>query len=149
MLRVRIGGPGSSVSDSGDEVAELTDRFADWLAQDRSVGPHVTMDRVRPAPVDGAMSGEPLDWISLTLSSGFSAASLIYAHLSFPASLPPRQRRTAGMVIEHNGVRLVIENGTQEDTARLVRLLGGPGDGEADTDDEASAGDGDGNGDGS
>lgn len=146
MVRVRIGDGGSSVSDSGDEVAELTDRFADWLAQDRSVGPHVTMDRVRPAPVDGAMSGELLDWISLTLSSGFSAASLIYSHLSFRASLPPRQRRAARMVIERNGVRLVIEDGAEEDTARLVRLLGGLGDGGGDADGEAGAGDGDGGG---
>ncbi|WNE95462.1 hypothetical protein PS467_08935 [Streptomyces luomodiensis] len=34
------------MSDSGDEVTELTGRFADWLTQDRSVGPHLTIDRV-------------------------------------------------------------------------------------------------------
>jgi membrane-associated two-gene conflict system component 1 (EACC1) len=146
MVRVRIGGGGSAVSDSGGEIAELTDRFADWLVQDRSVGPHVTMNRVRPAPGAGAMSGELLEWIGLTLSSGFSAASLIYSHLSFRASLPPRQRRAARMVIEHNGVRLVIEDGTAEEAASLVRLLGGPGEGGADADGESGAGDGRGGG---
>ncbi|MFC7304159.1 hypothetical protein ACFQVC_08030 [Streptomyces monticola] len=150
-VRVRIGGDESSASDCGDEVAELTGGFADWLAQDRGVGPHLSMSRVRSAPADGAMSGQLLEWISLTLGSGFSAAGLIYAHLNFRASLPPRRRRAARMVIERNGVRLVIEDGTEEETARLVRLLGGlpdsdgdtDGDGDTDAEGEA-AGDGDG-----
>lgn len=143
-MRVRIGCGGSSVSGLDYEAAELTDRFATWLAQDRSVGPHLTIDRVRTASVDGAMSGELLDWISLTLNGGFSVASLIYSHLNFRASLLPRQRRAAQMVIEHDGARLVIEAGTAEDVARLHRLLGGFGVGEGDG--EGGAGDGDSDG---
>ncbi|MEU2603110.1 effector-associated constant component EACC1 [Streptomyces albus] len=145
---MRIGDSGSSASDPGDDVPELTGHFADWLAQDRSVGPHLTMERIRRAPVDGAMSGQVLEWVSLTLSSGFSAAGLIYSHLGFRASLPPGRRHAARMVIEHNGVRLVIDDGTEEDVARLVRLLDGLGDSDGDTgtDGEAAAGDGNGGG---
>ncbi|MDT0444049.1 effector-associated constant component EACC1 [Streptomyces johnsoniae] len=118
-MRIRVGG-----NESGDGGAELTGRFADWLARDRSVGRHVTMTRERSATADGGMSGDLLEWIGLTLSTGFSAAGLIYSHLNFRASLPPRQRPGAQMVVEHNGVRLVIEEGSAEDAARLVRLLG-------------------------
>lgn len=128
-MRIRVGDDGfSGENDGGEGVAELTGRFADWLARDRSVGRHVTMTRERSAIADGGMSGDFLEWIGLTLGTGFSAAGLIYAHLNFRASLPPRQRSAARMVVEHNGVRLVIEEGSAEDAARLARLLGAPAD---------------------
>ncbi|MFD4022292.1 hypothetical protein ACFWRV_02070 [Streptomyces sp. NPDC058576] len=123
-MRVRIGDEGvageSAVSGGGD----LTGRFADWLARDRTVGRHVALTRERSGAADGGMSGDLVEWIGLTLSAGFSAAGLIYAHLNFRAALPPRQRPGARMVVEHNGVRVVIEDGHAEDAARLARLLG-------------------------
>ncbi|MHA4817624.1 effector-associated constant component EACC1 [Streptomyces aculeolatus] len=121
-MRVRIGdeerGPGSG---------DLTDRFARWLAGDRTVGRHVTFTRVRSGTGAGGMSGAPLEWIGLALSTGFSAASLVYAHLGFRASLAPRERPGARMVVEHDGVRIVVEDGGPEDVARLARLLGSDG----------------------
>ncbi|MGP4114419.1 effector-associated constant component EACC1 [Streptomyces sp. 4N509B] len=130
-MRIRIGDDGSAdQSTAGDAAgagasgAELTGRFAEWLARDRNVGRHVTLTRERSPAPDGAMSGDLLGWIGLTLSTGFSAANLIYSHLNFRASLPPRQRPAARMVIEYNGVRIVVEEGGPEDAARLARLLG-------------------------
>ncbi|MEU4897294.1 hypothetical protein AB0B12_32140 [Streptomyces sp. NPDC044780] len=130
----------------GSGGGDLTGRFADWIARDRTVGRYVTMTRERSGTADGGMSGDLLEWIGLTLSTGFSTASLIYSHLNFRASLPPRQRPGARMVVEHNGVRVVIEDGGAEDVARLARLLGttvgsvdgtltghaGPGSGDSD-----------------
>ncbi|MFF0729786.1 hypothetical protein [Streptomyces sp. NPDC004134] len=115
-VRVRIG-------DGGPAGEDLTGRFAHWLAGDRTAGRHVTMTRERSHAAAGEMSGHLLEWIGLSLSTGFSAASLVYSHLNFRASLPPRERPEARMVIEHGGVRIVVEDGSAEDVARLARLL--------------------------
>ncbi|WP_181790742.1 effector-associated constant component EACC1 [Streptomyces phytophilus] len=120
-MRVRIG-------DGGPTGEDLTGRFARWLAGDRTVGRQVTMNGERPDTAAGGMSGAPLEWIGLGLSTGFSAASLVYAHLGFRAALPPRERSGARMVVEHDGVRIVIEDGGPEDVARLARLLGSGGE---------------------
>ncbi|GAA1150314.1 hypothetical protein GCM10009577_86990 [Streptomyces javensis] len=128
-MRVRIGGERLAGESVGNGSGNLTGRFADWLARDRAVGRYVTMTRERSGTDDGGMSGDLLEWIGLTLSTGFSTASLIYAHLNFRASLPPRQRSDARMVVEHNGVRVVIEEGGAEDVARLARLLDSTVDG--------------------
>ncbi|MFI2673603.1 hypothetical protein ACH5AU_29295 [Streptomyces albidoflavus] len=147
-MRIHVGDDGfAGENDGGESVAELTGRFADWLARDRSVGRHVTMTRERSAVADGGMSGDFLEWIGLALGTGFSAAGLIYAHLNFRASLPPRQRSAARMVVEHNGVRLVIEEGSAEDAARLARLLGATTDtSDSDATDRAASPDGEGTG---
>lgn len=122
-MRVRIGDGGPAGESVGDGGGDLTGRFAHWLAGDRTVGRHVTMTRERSGTDDGGMSGDLLEWIGLALSTGFSAAGLVYAHLNFRASLPPRERSGARMVVEHDGVRIVIEDGGPEDVARLARLL--------------------------
>ncbi|MFB7853326.1 hypothetical protein ACFC34_40850 [Streptomyces sp. NPDC056053] len=146
-MRVRIGDDGVAGESVGNGGGDLTGRFADWLARDRTVSRHITMTRERSGLADGGMSGDLLEWIGLTLSTGFSTAGLIYTHLNFRASLPPRQRPGAQMVVEHNGVRIVIEDGGAEDVARLARLLGtavggtdGPPTGQAGPDDGDGAG---------
>ncbi|MFC0598380.1 effector-associated constant component EACC1 [Streptomyces palmae] len=123
-MRVRIGDNGFARESVGSGGADLTSRFADWITRDRTVGRYVAVTRERSGTADGGMSGDLLEWIGLTLSTGFSTASLIYSHLNFRASLPPRQRAGARMVVEHNGVRVVIEDGGAEDVARLALLLG-------------------------
>lgn len=123
-MRVQIeGGNASDDSPDGQAAARLTDDFANWLAQDRTVAPHTEIRRIRPEATDGAMSGDLVEWISLAISSGFSATALIYAHKSFRASLPPRLRARARMVIEHGDVRIVVENGTEQDAARIAQAL--------------------------
>ncbi|MFF3677995.1 hypothetical protein ACFYYS_28985 [Streptomyces sp. NPDC002120] len=132
-MRVRIGSgdgggePGGSAGGGRDatETAGLTGEFADWLTQDREVTRHAVVRRVRAEAPEGAMSGDLVEWISLAVSSGFSTAALVYAHRSFRASLPPRLRSGARLVVEHDGVRVVIEDGTEEDVARVVRALAG------------------------
>ncbi|MFF4010663.1 hypothetical protein [Streptomyces sp. NPDC001717] len=91
--------------------------------QDRGVGMRLTVRRVRPAPVPGSMSGELVDWLTLGVSSGFSIAALVQSYRYFRASLPPRLRAGTRLVVEHGGVRLVIEEGTAEDAARIAQAL--------------------------
>ncbi|MER6046402.1 hypothetical protein ABT168_02775 [Streptomyces sp. NPDC001793] len=123
-LRVWIDSDGTSDgSGSRGEGARLTADFADWLTQDRNVGLHTEIQRVHPDTTNGAMSGDLVEWISLAVSSGFSTLSLLRAHRSFRASLPPRLRPGARMVIEIGDVRLVVENGTEQDAARIARAL--------------------------
>ncbi|MGZ9935743.1 effector-associated constant component EACC1 [Streptomyces sp. NC-S4] len=123
-MRVRIG------ADDGDDpgasgTAGLTGDFADWLTQDREVSRSTAVRRVRATAPSGAMSGDLVEWISLAVSSGFSATALVYAHRTFRASLPPRQRSGAQLVVEYDGVRIVVEDGTAEDAARVARALAG------------------------
>ncbi|MER6254714.1 hypothetical protein ABT224_25500 [Streptomyces sp. NPDC001584] len=122
-MRVRIG------SGEGDPAAAgttgLTGDFADWLTQDREVSRYAAVQRVRAAAPRGAMSGDLVEWISLVVSSGFSATALVYAHRTFRASLPPRLRSDARLVVEYDGVRVVVEDGTAEDAARVARALAG------------------------
>ncbi|MFE8921455.1 effector-associated constant component EACC1 [Streptomyces rochei] len=142
-MRIRIGDGDPGDGRPGGAADDLTGRFADWLVKDRSVGRHVTLTRVRAGTADGtvvgAMSGQALEWIGLALGSGFSAAGLVYAHLNFRASLPPRQRQAARLVVEHNGVRVVIEDGSPADAARIARLLG-EGDAVDDSSDDDAEG---------
>ncbi|MFD7912905.1 hypothetical protein ACFV30_19645 [Streptomyces sp. NPDC059752] len=122
-MRVRI--------ESGDgepaaaEAAGLTGDFADWLTQDREVSRYAAVRRVRGAAPSGAMSGDLVEWINLAVSSGFSTTALVYAHRTFRASLPPRLRSEARLVVEYDGVRVVVEDGTPEDAARVARALAG------------------------
>ncbi|MFC9706041.1 hypothetical protein ACFTWD_35725 [Streptomyces sp. NPDC056943] len=120
-MRIQIEGTRSSRD--GNEAAELTEAFADWLAQDRSVGPYMEIRKIRTVSDDGSMSGDLADWISLAVSSGFSTAALLYAHQTYRASLPARQRQEARLVIEHEGTRVVIESGTAEEAATIARML--------------------------
>ncbi|MEU3730571.1 hypothetical protein AB0E81_14300 [Streptomyces sp. NPDC033538] len=138
-MRIRIGDGDPGDGRPGGDATDLTGRFADWLVKDRSVGRHVTLTRERAGTADGGMSGQALEWIGLALGSGFSAAALVYAHLNFRASLPPRRRPAARLVVEHNGVRVVIEDGGPADAARIARLLGA-GDAAGDSPDGAAAG---------
>ncbi|WPW27194.1 hypothetical protein P6B95_07160 [Streptomyces atratus] len=123
-VRIRI--EGSGMDRDADAGVGLTALFADWLAQDRSVGPYTEIRRVRTATGDGGMSGDLIGWLDLALSSGFSVASLVYAHQTFRASLPPRQRSAARLVVEHGNSRIVIEDGSPEDAARIARALAAP-----------------------
>lgn len=141
-MQLRIGDDGTATTGTADDGGDLTGLFADWLAEDRSVGRYVTLTRERPGPADGGMSGGLLEWISLGLSAGFSTAGLIYSHLNFRASLPPRRRPGARLVIEHNGLRMVIEEGSPEDAARLARLLSDTEDSGSDTPPRRSGPDG-------
>ncbi|TJZ56910.1 hypothetical protein FCH28_05280 [Streptomyces piniterrae] len=120
-MRVRI----DSGDRDGDVGAGLTAQFAQWLAQDRSVNQYVEIRPVRPEQTDGAMSADLVEWLNLVVSTGFSTAALVYAHRSFRASLPPRLRRAARMVIESDGVRVTVEDGTEDDVARVVAALDG------------------------
>ncbi|MER5911893.1 hypothetical protein ABT124_15640 [Streptomyces sp. NPDC001982] len=126
-MRVRIDSSrASDDSPDGQAAARLTGDFANWLAQDRAVALHTEIRRIRPEPTDGAMSGDLVEWINLAISSGFSTTALVYAHKSFRASLPPRLRASARMVIEHGDVRVVVENGTEQDAARIAQALATP-----------------------
>ncbi|RCG27149.1 hypothetical protein DTL70_05525 [Streptomyces diacarni] len=131
-MRLRIGDESANAC-TVDGGGDLTGLFADWIAKDRAVGRYVTVTRERSGLTDGGMSGGLLEWIGLSLSAGFSTAGLIYSHLNFRASLPPRRRPGARLVVEHNGVRMVIEDGSPEDAARLARLLSATRDCESDT----------------
>ncbi|MFD4570830.1 hypothetical protein ACFWNK_03085 [Streptomyces sp. NPDC058417] len=114
-------GPGGESDDGG--IAELTASFADWLVQDRDVNRDMEIRRARRTVDDGGMSGGPVEWIDLVLSSGFSTAALVYSHRAFRASLPPRLRPSVRLVVEHGDSRIVIEDGTPEDAARTARAL--------------------------
>ena len=111
-------------ADAGEAMAaELTGDFADWLTEDRTIGAHADIRKIRPSTSDGGMSGELVAWIGLATTSGFSVASLVYAHLAFRASLPSRLRGTTRLIVERNGARATIESDSPEAVAQLVRAL--------------------------
>lgn len=105
------------------DAPQLTEAFARWLVQDRTVGPHVEISRIRSEADDGAMSASLVEWLSLVLNSGFSVASLVYSHKTFRASLPPRVQSAVRLVVEHGDSRMVIEAGSAEEAAQITRLL--------------------------
>ncbi|WP_329012444.1 effector-associated constant component EACC1 [Streptomyces sp. NBC_00690] len=121
-MRIRI----DSTNNDGQGTGALTEEFARWLAQDRNVGPYVEIQRMRPRADDGGMSGGLVEWLNLVLTSGFSAAALVYAHRSFRASQPPRMRQSVRLVVEQGGSRIVVEVGSDEDAAAIARLLAAP-----------------------
>jgi hypothetical protein len=105
-------------------AAGLTGEFADWLAEDRAVGAHADIRKIRPSADDGGMSGDLVSWITLATSSGFSLASLVYSHLTYRASLPRSLRETTRLVVERDGVRVTIESGSPNAATELARALG-------------------------
>jgi hypothetical protein len=109
------------------DASRLTEALARWLEQDRTVGPYVKINRIRSGATDGAMSGELVDWLALVFSSSFSVISLVYSHLSFRASLPPRERSSVRLVAERGDSRVVVEAGSAEEVAQLMRLVGDAG----------------------
>ncbi|MEU6455171.1 hypothetical protein [Streptomyces sp. NPDC047065] len=123
-MRIRIEVVGSV---QYQDASQLTEAFARWLVQDRTVGPHVKISRIRSEVDDGAMSAGLVEWLGLVLNSGFSVASLVYSHKSFRASLPPRVQSAVRLVIEHGDSRTVIEAGSAEEAVQITRLLAGTG----------------------
>lgn len=119
-LRIQI----ESVDAAEANSAELTGAFADWLGEDRAVAAYADIRKVRRSRNDGGMSGDVLGWISLSASSGFSAAALAYSHLSYRASLPRRVQAVTRMVIEHGSTRVTIEGGSADDVSRITQALG-------------------------
>ncbi|MFD5394226.1 hypothetical protein ACFWJW_08350 [Streptomyces sp. NPDC127097] len=117
-LRVRVG----HAEVSGD-ASGWTGAFADWLVEDRRLGRHTDIRRGRSSQSDGGMSGDLVSWISLAVSSGSLATDLILAYGHFRASLPRRARPAARLIVEHGESRVIIEEGTAEDAARVVRAL--------------------------
>ncbi|MFF0008715.1 hypothetical protein ACFYQT_35495 [Streptomyces tibetensis] len=122
FVRIGSGSAGHNRQDEG-EAAHLTADFAHWLTEDRKVSLHAEIRRIRRQAADGAMSGALVEWISLAVTSGFSATALVYAHKTFRASLPQHLRASARMVIQHGDVSVVVENGTEEDVARVTQAL--------------------------
>ncbi|MFH8703884.1 effector-associated constant component EACC1 [Streptomyces rubrogriseus] len=123
-MRIRVEVVGSV---ENQDSSQLTEAFARWLVQDRTVGPHVEISRIRSEADDGAMSAGLVEWLGLVLNSGFSVASLVYSHKTFRASLPPRVQPTVRLVVEHGDSRMVIEAGSAEEAAQITRLLTGTG----------------------
>ncbi|MGW2022897.1 effector-associated constant component EACC1 [Streptomyces decoyicus] len=121
-VRIRVDIEGSV---QNQDASRLTEAFARWLVQDRTVGPHVEISRIRSEAEDGAMSGELVEWLGLILNSAFSVASLVYSHRTFRASLPPRVRSTVRLVVEHGDSRMVIEAGSAEEATQITRLVTG------------------------
>ncbi|WP_246102902.1 effector-associated constant component EACC1 [Streptomyces piniterrae] len=107
---------------SGD-ASGWTGAFADWLVEDRRLGRHTDIRRGRSSSSDGGMSGDLVSWISLAVASGSFATDLILAYGHFRASLPRRVRSAARLIVEHGESRVIIEEGTPEDAARVVRML--------------------------
>ncbi|WP_369251106.1 hypothetical protein [Streptomyces sp. R41] len=123
-MRIRIELAGSV---QNQDAPRLTEAFARWLVQDRTVGPHVEISRIRSEADDGAMSAGLVEWLGLALNSGFSVASLVYSHKAFRASLPPRVQSAVRLVVEHGDSRMVIEAGSAEEADQITRLLTGTG----------------------
>ncbi|WP_439678296.1 effector-associated constant component EACC1 [Embleya sp. MST-111070] len=109
-------------------TAELTGEFADWLIEDRAVSTYAEIHRIRPATDQGAMSADLVSWIALATSSGFSLGSLVYAHLSYRASLPHRLRESTRLIVERDGTRVTIEGDSPDALARLAQALGATDD---------------------
>ncbi|QKW08320.1 hypothetical protein HUT18_20045 [Streptomyces sp. NA04227] len=130
-IRVRV------ESADGAESGELTRALADWLAEDRDVGRYAEIGRIRHRETrpSGAMSADPMTWVQLLTSSGFSTAGLVYAHMAFRASLPRRQR-SVPVVIECRGVRVTVRDASPETAARIAEVLAAPepGGGDAEPD---------------
>lgn len=125
-LRVRVthadtaGGMAPSLE--GD-ASGWTGEFADWLVEDRRLGRHGDVKRGRSSSSDGGMSGDLVDWISLAVTSGSFIIDLILVYGHFRASLPRLARPAARLIVEHGDTRVVVEEGTVEDAARVARLL--------------------------
>ncbi|MFJ5032201.1 hypothetical protein ACIQB5_29720 [Streptomyces sp. NPDC088560] len=119
----RIDPPGDGAGDDGSDTEGWTESFADWITEDRRLSRSATMRRVRVSPGDGGMSPELVSWLSFSVSSGSFLTGLIALFGGFRASLPRQERTPARLVVERDGVRVIIEEGTPEDAARVARAL--------------------------
>ncbi|GGU76059.1 hypothetical protein GCM10010260_05290 [Streptomyces filipinensis] len=122
VARVRPSGDG--VTGEWSDTAGWTESFADWVAEDRRLGRSAVMRRVRVSPADGAMSSDPMYWISFAEASGSFLTGVIGLWAAFRPALPRRERETARLVVECGGRRYVINEETQEDAIRVARELG-------------------------
>ncbi|MET0425707.1 MAG: hypothetical protein ABW046_17700, partial [Actinoplanes sp.] len=110
-----------------DEVGSLYR----WLALDPQVRQEATVS-LRPAPpADGEMGGA-LEVINVVLSNSIAVGGLLVAVSSWRKSRPRAPRAT----LEHNGVRIVLEDASPENVRRVVEALtdrpAEPGEGERD-----------------
>ncbi|WP_030815966.1 effector-associated constant component EACC1 [Streptomyces sp. NRRL S-337] len=117
-LRVRV-----AHAEVPGDPANWTGAFADWLVEDRRLGRHADIRRGRSSPSDGRMSADLVSWISLAVASGSLATDLITVYGHFRASLPRRVGSAARLIVEHGESRIIIEEGTAEDAARVMRAL--------------------------
>ncbi|MBA0053556.1 hypothetical protein E0L36_22555 [Streptomyces sp. AJS327] len=102
--------------DAGDD--ELRSLYR-WLSADSQVRRHGNIDLAAPPPQSGHM-GELLDVLSLTLSSGFSAASLAVAISTWRRTNPIAPSVT---VERPDGSVITLSSSSPEDEARLREFL--------------------------
>jgi hypothetical protein len=107
----------------GHDPSVWTATFARWLSEDRRTAGGAAVRRERSVGGDGAMGPDAVEWIGLAVSAGSFLVDLVAVYGDFRPTLPGRLRRGARLVVEHRGARVVIEDGTPEDAARLVRAL--------------------------
>jgi hypothetical protein len=102
--------------DAGDD--ELRSLYR-WLSVDSQVRRHGNLDLSAPPPQPGHM-GELLDVLSLTLSSGFSAASLAVAIATWRRTHPIA---TSVTVERPDGSVITLNSSSPEDEVRLREFL--------------------------
>jgi hypothetical protein len=112
-----------SVPGVENDALGWTETFADWLVEDRRLGWHTDIRRERFSPGDGGMSPDLVAWISLAVASGSFVTDLISVYGHFRASLPRGVRPAARLIVEYGDTRVIVEEGTVEDVARVARAL--------------------------
>ncbi|MFI7294468.1 hypothetical protein [Streptomyces sp. NPDC050121] len=110
---------GAGTQIDGSDTAGWAESFADWITEDRRLSRSATMRRVRLSPGDGGMSPDLVSRLDFAVSSGSFLTELIARFGDFRVPLPRQERTPARLVVERNGIRVIIEEGTPQDTARV------------------------------
>ncbi|MFJ2671379.1 hypothetical protein [Streptomyces sp. NPDC087525] len=93
--------------------------LAQWLRGDEEVGDHAEVDLVAASPADGEM-GAAFEGVQVVLDNGFQLANLILAVALWRRAAPHRPN----VVIERNGIRVIVDTDDPEKVAQIAEALG-------------------------
>ncbi|CAL9331113.1 effector-associated constant component EACC1 [Streptomyces sp. enrichment culture] len=106
----------------GEHAQEVLRSLHEWFLDDQDIARHAKIDVVEATPEPGAMAGD-IETISLIVSSAFNLANLALAYVTWRSSqaAPP-----APVEITANGVRIIVEDASDETADRITAALTAP-----------------------
>ncbi|MDI2130125.1 effector-associated constant component EACC1 [Yinghuangia seranimata] len=115
-MEIRLSWQGDDATEDGEATLELYEWLMDDLDVRRATGPSLT----GKVPGPGEM-GSVYEVVELVVNQAVDLGNLL---LSLAVWRSQRSRRgTGGIRVEHDGVSIVVEDGSPETVARVVRAL--------------------------